>query len=118
MTFDLALEYIPKRMKELGYDNNYHIRFRHFRLKPAEEKSIQASGQLFILVEPPNDVKVQSDMGIFDYSEFLINEMQYEHEGTITITNQTALMNHVRFIQVLPQNAKTTCLLVMKNTMK
>ena len=30
MTIELAIEYIPRRMKSLGYNNDYDIKFRHF----------------------------------------------------------------------------------------
>ena len=39
MTTELAMAYIPNRMKELGYENNYHIRFRHFVLQAKERKT-------------------------------------------------------------------------------
>ena len=106
MTVNLALEYIPKRMAELGHGQHYHIRFRHFKLQPAEQFTIQAQGQLFYLIEPPNDVRIESDMGVFDFSEFFVNELQYEHEGAIIITNQLVLHNHLRLIQVIPENPK------------
>ena len=38
MTIELAIEYIPRRMKALGYGNDYNIRFRHFVLQPKERK--------------------------------------------------------------------------------
>ena len=41
MTVNLALEYIPRRMQELGYRADYYIRFRHFVLQPSEELILQ-----------------------------------------------------------------------------
>ncbi|HEX9510598.1 MAG TPA: hypothetical protein VF939_08945 [Puia sp.] len=103
MTENLAIEYISRRMSELGRDD-YHIRFRHLRLQPGEQRSLSAFSDLFILVEPPTDVRVESDVGIFDVSADGANELQYEHQGAIQVTNHSILANHVRFIQVIPKN--------------
>ena len=107
MTVDLALEYIPRRMKELGYGDNYSLRFSHLVLQPQEVRQIEASCEFFILVEEPQNVTVDSDMGVFDLSNTNTNEMQYEHQGIITITNQSAnAVINVRFIQVIPKNIR------------
>lgn len=103
MTINLALEYIPKRIAELGY-KGYHIRFRHFVLQPGEEKFVSAFVHLFYLIEPSNDIKVESDTGLFDLSEDRINELHYEHRGEIYIQNLSPLINHLRMIQVIPKN--------------
>ncbi|MEP7374723.1 MAG: hypothetical protein ABI675_15110 [Chitinophagaceae bacterium] len=102
MTVSLALEYIPRRMCELGYENNYHIRFRHLLLMPGEERAIAAYNQLFILIEPTSDMRIESDVGLFDLSEDMINEFQYEHTGEVHLTNLSPVSGHVRFIQVIP----------------
>jgi hypothetical protein len=104
MTINLALEYIPKRMNELSYGNNYTIRFRHLLLKPKEERIEAGYNQLFILIEPDDDIKVESDTGLFDLSELLTNEFQYEHQGEVAFTNLSAVSVHIRFIQVIPKN--------------
>ncbi len=100
MTPNLALEYIARRMSELCRED-YHIRFRHLRLQPGEQRNLAAHTDIFILVEPPTDVRVESDVGIFDVSEDGANELQYEHQGSIRVTNYSLFANHVRFIQVI-----------------
>jgi hypothetical protein len=107
MTINLALEYIPKRMCELGYGAAYFMRFRHLLLQPGEARTVAAHGQLFLLVEPPNDIRIESDSGFYDLSDSSPNEFQYEHQGGIVITNLSAVSGHVRFIQVIPKNC--TC---------
>lgn len=105
MTTDLALEYIPRRMRELGYGDNYSLRFVHLVLQPSEKRNLEASCEFFILVEEPANVSVDSDMGIFDLSNTTTNELQYEHQGSITVSNlSTAAAISVRFIQVIPKN--------------
>ncbi|MGC4036079.1 MAG: hypothetical protein QM764_08960 [Chitinophagaceae bacterium] len=101
--------YIPKRMSELGYSDNYSIRMRHLILQPGEKRKIDAESQLFILVEPPVCLKVESATGLFDLSEDQANELHYEHQGEIIITNYSMFSNHVRFIQVIPKLCNEPC---------
>jgi len=106
MTINLALEYIPRRMEELGIGNHYHLRFRHFVLQPGEQLEVPAFNQFFILVEEANDVSVASELGVFDLSLNNANEMLYEHQGQIKIQNYASGINHLRFIQVIPRQKK------------
>ena len=101
MTPELANEYIKRRMKELGHENNYHIRFRHLVLGPMEVRKMDLHLQLLILAAPKENIRIQSDMGIFDVAEFATNELQYEHRGTVVITNYSAMPQQVQLIQVL-----------------
>jgi hypothetical protein len=104
MTTALALEYIPRRMKELGYDSRYYIRFRHLVLQPNEQLEIEAFNQLYILVDEPSDCSINSDFGIYDASFDLTNEQLYEHQGIIQLINHSSSINHLRFIQVIPEH--------------
>jgi hypothetical protein len=106
MTVNLALEYIPRRMRELGIGSRYYLRFRHFVLKPSETVKIDSTNQFYILIEEAADVSVVSDFGVFDLSQNNINEMLYEHQGQITITNYLKTINHLRFIQVIPTHRR------------
>jgi hypothetical protein len=108
MTTALALEYIPRRMEELGYGKNYHLRFKHLVLQPLQLLEIDAYNQLFVLAEdPPPNVSVVSDFGMYDLSFGAANEQSYEHQGLIFITNYEASNIHLRFIQVIPKHLKT-----------
>lgn len=104
MTINLALEYIPKRMEELGHGKNYTLRFRHLVLQAKESQTIDATNQFYYLVEEAEQVRVESDTGVFDLSEKATNEMQYEHQSKIQITNYLSGINHLRFIHVIPKN--------------
>ncbi len=106
MTTDLALEYIPRRMKELGYGDNYSLRFAHFVLIANQVVSVDASCQFFILVEEPANMDIESDTGIFNLALTTANEMQYEHQGLMTLKNLAGTINNVRFIQVIPKNIR------------
>ena len=104
MNVALALEYIPRRMKELGFGSEYYIRFRHLVLQPNEDIDIDAFNQFFILIDDIGDVSIQSDFGIYDIAEDKTNEQSYEHQGLIQIHNNLSQINHVKFIQVIPKH--------------
>ncbi len=105
MTPELALEYIKRRTTELCYGDCYSIRLRHFVLQPFERRSVDAHNQFFVLLEPYCDLRIKSSSSVFDLSEDLANELQYEHRGDILLTNLSAQIIHTRMIQVIPQNA-------------
>lgn len=116
MTINLALEYIPRRMLELGYGRrDYSLRFRHLVLKSGEAMEIFAFNQLYILVEETEDVSIQSELGLFDLSSSNTNEMQYEHQGQIKLKNGSFQIRHVRFIQVIFKT-NTQCPIQQPNT--
>lgn len=104
MNIALALEYIPRRMEELGHGKNYYIRFRHMVMQPNEHVDIEAYNQFYIMVDAPDKLNVTSEFGIFDLSFNKTNEQLYEHQGFISIQNYSASVNHVRFIQVIPKH--------------
>lgn len=104
MNIGLALEYIPRRMDELGYKKDYYMRFRHLVLQPSEHVDIEAYNQFYIMVGEPDKLNVTSEFGVFDLSLGKTNEQIYEHQGFISIQNYSASVNHVRFIQVIPKH--------------
>lgn len=104
MTIDLAIEYIPRRMNDLGVGTDYYMRFRHFVLQPSEQIRLAADNQFFILVSETADVRIVSDFGLYDLSDMSTNEQDYEHQGTITISSHSKSVIHLRFIQVIPKN--------------
>jgi len=106
MTPALAIEYIPRRMKDLGYGENYYLRFINMVLQAGEVRITEASAEFFILIEDPKNVSVESEMGIFNATLTTINEMQYEHQGQITITNLAEGIANIHFIQIIPMNIK------------
>jgi hypothetical protein len=103
MTTALAQEYIRGRMEELGYAGRYYIRLRHYVLRPKETIHIQADTHLFLLIQPPVMVRVQSSFGIHDLTVDNVNELQYEHQGWIDVENYASHLQHVQFIQVIIQ---------------
>lgn len=105
MTVEFALEYI-RRTVCVG---DYSLSFRHLVLQPTEQRAMQAHNGVILLIEPTKDVRVESDNGLYDLTETLVNELEYEHTGDVRITNHSIFINHVRFIQLIPKNSKTLC---------
>ena len=105
MTIDLAIDYIPRRMKDIGVGSNYFTRFRHLVLLSNDTVEIDADNQFFIQVDEVADVSIYSDFGVYDLTDESLNEQQYEHQGKITIHNYSANTKHIRFIQVIPKNS-------------
>ncbi len=83
-------------------------------LQPNETKTVtfitgDTSSSVYYLVEEAENVRVESETGVFDLSESTTNEMQYEHQNKIHISNYLPGINHLRFIQVIPKHKiKTT----------
>jgi hypothetical protein len=101
MTAALAHSYISERMKELGHEGRYHLRLRHFVVDPLATRKIEAGLQLYILAEPKECIRIQSEMGIYDVAETAANELQYEHQGKMELTNYSTQVQHVLMIQVI-----------------
>ena len=104
MNIALAIEYIPRRMKDLGVGDNYFLRFRHLVLQPGETMELDAHNEFFLLIDDNSDLSITSEFGFYDITYPNTNEQVYEHQGQITITNYSPGYNHVRFIQIIPKN--------------
>jgi hypothetical protein len=103
MTIAFALEHIPRRMNDIGVGSHYQLHHRHFVLAPNGILELDAENQYFFQLDEVADVRIESDFGVYDLTETLVNEMQYEHSGQIRITNYTSEIKHLRFIQVIPK---------------
>ncbi len=78
-------------------------------MQPHEQRSITAHNQLFIVIEPFTDIRIESVTGLFDMSEENTNELQYEHREDILLINNSLFVQHARFIQVIPKICDTLC---------
>lgn len=102
MTIAFAIEYIPRRMQELGIGNQYYLRFRHLVLSVSETLELDADNQWFLLVEDVEDLSIESDFARYDLSDEGLNEQGYEHSGKLKLQNHAPQNRHVRFIQIIP----------------
>lgn len=106
MTSEIALDYIRRRMKEMGHGENYLLRLRHLLLRPGEVRELIAYGQLFVLMETSASLRLESDVGLYDLSDDQAQEIQYEHRGYIRVINLSVSPTSVRLLQAIPQNPK------------
>lgn len=104
MNIAFALDFIPRRMRELGYGDNYIIRWRHFQLEPYQSLKIDGDNEYYLLINPDENVKVRSKAGVFDLTDEAINEQQYEHRGKIQIKSILKATQLILFIQVIPNH--------------
>lgn len=104
MTINFALEYIPRRARELGWGDNYFLRLKEIRFQPVEVKTIEAYNQFIILTDVGYNLKIESEMGIIDWTDYSLPENLYEHSGLITLTNKWEGNNNIQYIQVIPKN--------------
>lgn len=103
MNAEILLEYIRRRMRELGHGDNYLLKMRHLVLAPTEERTIAAENEYFYLAEEEKEVTIESSGGFYDLTA-TVNELQYEHQGRITLTNNhPANPIHLKFIQIIPK---------------
>lgn len=97
-------EYIKQRVRELTEKEHYVIYFRHLVLLPNEEIIIKAGTDIYILTDVIDDVRVESETGLFDFGSSETNEQVYEHRGAIQILNLSSNTNHIPFIQFIEKN--------------
>lgn len=103
MTEGLAIEIACAKMRELGVDDNYLLRYRHFQILAGKTKYRPQLGDLWILLNPDPLVRVSSPNGFYDLTDPAIDEMQYVFSGKITIQNlNTKFPIQVKFLQVIP----------------
>ena len=88
---------------ELGYSNDYHLRLKYMYMAPGEIRTIEAYNQLIILVDVGRYVKVESDMGVMDWTDNNLRDYQFEHQGFVTVTNKWEGNNTLQYIQVIPK---------------
>lgn len=100
MSDEFILRYIPFRMKQLGY-SKYHLRYRDLAIAAGETITIAAYKDLFFITQNPQDVRIESDYGIYDTTGESIAENTYQHKGEILITNPTDSIKRIKFIQVI-----------------
>lgn len=106
MYLSFALDYIPRRMRELGFGENYAIRYRQIYIADSDTIKIEGENQLWIFIEPEGVLKIESQRGVYDMTDTAINIQQHEHAGKFTVTNNSGRAVHALFIQAIPGNLK------------
>lgn len=103
MNAAIVMDYVKKRMIELGHAENYSIYLRHYIIEAAGTITFDAPNEMWVLIEPVEMLYILSQNGLYDISVTYNNEVQYEHTGRIEMKNYTGdRAIHARFIQVIP----------------
>ena len=100
MTEEFILKYIPERICQLGYEK-FYIRYRDITIPPFSSQSYSAFNELWLIVDDPPGLLVESEYGIFDSTGTYISDNSHEHKGEIIITNPDAESKRIKFIQVI-----------------
>lgn len=109
MNLAFALDFIPRRMSELGFGEDYITRYRHVLVEDKTVLTINANNQFMYFISPEEmNLSIRSKRGVFSLSDYSINEQQHEHSGKIEINNQTGQNLYVLFVQVIPKNKPKT----------
>lgn len=103
MTERFILEYIPHRMKQLGF-TNYHIRYRDVLIRGLDTLVIDAYNELYFIIDNPDNLLIESDYGVYDSSGYYEVENIYQHRGEIVITNLNEPNQRIKLIQVIIVN--------------
>lgn len=103
MNETLALAIARSKMRELQVGDNYILRYRQITIRIGEEIPLDFQNQFLILINPDQTLRVVSQLGVFDFIDRSINEMQFVHTGKINLQNlNQKLALYVPFLQVIP----------------
>lgn len=103
MSEEFILQYIPERVRQLGY-RKYHLRYRDVTILPLASQTFRAYNELWLIVDDPPGLVVESDYGIYDSTGDYISDNTHEHKGEINITNPDGENKRIKFIQVIIVN--------------
>lgn len=105
MNSALALDAIPRRMKELGFPR-HRIETRSVLVEPARPTVVESWNAWcwFPADLQPKGVRITIDSGsgLLDLEGGRHREQQYEHTGRITISNLGSKPAYATFIQATP----------------
>ena len=102
--------YLDKRMQEIGHCAGYAVRIRDFVLAPLQTLQIASWNEIFILLGDAADMRVESDLGVYDNTNpNATSEQQHEHTGKIILTNLSDSRCNVQFVQGIPLEENSDC---------
>ena len=102
MTEDFILNYIPQRMRALGYEK-YHLRYRDLIIEANDSLSIAAYNEVFFIIGDPPGIVVASDYGLYDSIDPPVENI-HQHRGEILVSNPGNEKRRIKFLQVIIVN--------------
>lgn len=103
MTEQFILEYIPGRVRRLGY-SKYHIRYKDLNIPPSVTTVFDAYNELYFVIGDPQDISIESSYGVYDTTGDPTASNVHEHRGEITVSNRGDESRRVKFVQVIIVN--------------
>lgn len=105
MNATIAMDIIRIRMTQSGYEAEYEIRYRHFKIRPESDYYFDVpAGHILILVDPvPDNIQIVSEGGTFYFDPRASGELQHIHWGKVKITNPSPDDSiSIFFVQAIP----------------
>lgn len=103
MTEHFILQFIPERIRQLGYCK-YHVRYKDFFIPPYGKQVLTAYNELYFVVDDPPGIMMESDYGVYDSTDDPAMSSVHEHRGEITIENPGNERRRLKLIQVIIVN--------------
>jgi hypothetical protein len=100
MTEQFILQFIPRRIKELDYQE-YYISYADKVIEGGSIQAIQAYNSLYFIVDDPIGLRVESDYGVYDLTDNPSSDNVHQHRGEIIITNPGTDSRRIKFIKVV-----------------
>lgn len=100
MSEAFALEYMERKLKQLGY-KNYHLRYRDIALKQDSIEQIEAYNDLYCVLGEPQGVYIESSYGMYDATGAYNRDNIHLHRGEIRINNTNLEMIRIKFLQAI-----------------
>lgn len=100
MEMNYILAYaIPQKLKRHQAED-YNVEFRHFTIFGNETRSIDFGSKILFLNEIAEGVTITSEEGNYQPDSDSTPEQTLEFTGVITITNNTATAQQVKFVEL------------------
>ncbi len=100
MTEQFILQYIPVKVKQLGF-SEYFIRYKDMTIPAGVSQIIESYRDLLFIVDDPEGLTVDSDYGMYDTTGNYLQENSHQHKGYITINNPNDEAKRIKFIQAI-----------------
>ncbi len=94
------ITYAKARVLERGY-SEYRLVFRDLQLQPQGARTVNAYNEIWLLLEADIGIRVESDYGIYDYSNVNLMEQIHEHADRIKLVNTVNSIQKIKFLQVI-----------------
>ena len=100
MSEQFILQYIPVKLKQLGF-MNYFIRYKDMTIPGNTIQVVESYRDLLFIVDDPEGLIVDSDYGMYDTTGNYLQENSHQHKGYVNINNPNTENKRIKFIQAI-----------------